>query len=146
MKKVISLLLAAIFAFSVLAVSAAAAGTGGDYQTCYMHYDIRNDNLLIVPCEGYSQYVLPGEDFKFTVEAKEGFSTAFAIVEVDGVTLKPDIHDKYIISNIDSDKTIVVYVAVQSGQSNIFSSLIVLVHNVLEWFKEIFESLMHLAG
>ncbi len=140
MKKSISLLLAVILAFSAFAVTAAA--DDGEYQTYYMNYDIRNSNLEIVPVNGYSQYVLSGEDFKFTVNAKKNFSTAFTIVEVDGTEIEPDIHGVYTISNVTSEKTISVYVAVDSGQSNLFSSLIVFVHNILEWFVNIIETIV----
>lgn len=137
MKKVLSILLAAVLAFSALAISAAAAS---EYQTYYMNYDIRNENLEIIPAEGYSRYVLPGEDFKFYVQGKEGYSTAFTIVEIDGEVVEPDIHHIYTISNINSDKTISVYVSMDVGQSNLFSSLIVFVHNILAWFKNIVDT------
>lgn len=137
MKKVISILLAAILAFSALAVSVAA----GEYQTYYMNYEIRDKKIHIVPLEGYSQYVLPGEDFKFVVAVDEGYSDTFIIVEIDAVVVEPDVHGVYTISDIAADKTITAYLSVQNNQSNLFSSLIVFVHSILAWFKNIFETL-----
>lgn len=140
MKKVISVLLAVILAFSALAVSVSAAGVGGDYKTYYMKYDIRNSTIKIVPNEGYSQYVLPGEDFKFTIQMEEGYSDTFVIVQVDMVTVKPDVHGVYTISDINADKTITAFLSTDKEQSNLFASLIVLVHDVLAWFKEIIDT------
>ena len=51
MKKVISVFLAMLLAFSAFAVCAAA----GDYQTYYMAYDVDDSTISIVPVEGYSQ-------------------------------------------------------------------------------------------
>lgn len=138
MKKVISVFLAMILAFSALAVTAAA----GDYQTYYMAYDISDSTISIVPVEGYSQYVLPGEDFKFYIEMQEGYSDTFVIVQVDGVDIDPDVHGVYTISEINSDHTIKAFVSVENDQSNLFASLIVLVHNIMAWFKNIIETIM----
>lgn len=137
MKKAVSVLLAVILSFSALAVS---AGAVQDYQTYYMQYDVRDYQLQIVPLEGYTQYVLPGEDFQFTVQANDGYSTTFVIVEVDMVRIEPDVHGVYTISDINSDHTITTYLSTQVGQSNLFASLIVLVHNILAWFKNIVET------
>lgn len=139
MKKVLSVFLALILAFSALAVSVSAAGT---YQTYYMSYDIRDSNLEIVPVEGYTQYVLPGEDFKFTVQPADGYSDTFVIAQVDTITIEPDVHGVYTISDINADKTITVFLSVENDQSNLFSSLIILVHNILEWFKNIIDSII----
>ncbi len=138
MKKVISVFLAMLLAFSTLAVCASA----GEYQTYYMAYDVDDSTIHITPIEGYSQYVLPGEDFRFTIEMDEGYSDTFVIVQVDGVTIEPDIHGVYIISDINADKTIKAFVSVEDDQSNLFASLIVLVHNIMAWFKNIIETIM----
>ncbi len=135
MKKFVSVLLTVILAFSTLAVCVSAEI--GDYQTYYMEYDIKDTKLHIVPVDGYSQYVLPGGEFKFTIETDEGYTDTFTIVEVDMVAIEPDIHDVYTISDINSDMTITVYVTTDESSSNLFSSLIVLVHNILEWFINI---------
>lgn len=139
MKKVISVFLAAIMAFSVLVISAGAAG--GEFQTYYMAYDIKDSKISIVPVEGYSQYVLPGEDFKFYIETAEGYSDTFVIVEVDAAAVEPDVHGVYTISDIGADKTITAYLSVKNDQSNLFSSLIVFVHNILAWFQNIIETI-----
>ncbi|MCD7774780.1 MAG: hypothetical protein LUH40_04270 [Clostridiales bacterium] len=139
MKKAVSVLLALILSFSVLAVCASAAT--GDYQTYYVEFDIKSSGLNIVPVDGYTQYVLPGEDFKFTVEADEGYTDTFTIVEVDMVGIEPDVHGVYTISDINADTTITVYVTMDESSSNLFSSLIVLVHNILEWFMNIINSI-----
>lgn len=138
MKKVISVFLALIMAFSALAISVSA----GDYQTYYMAYDIKDSKIHIKPIEGYSQYVLPGEDFKFVVEVDEGYSDTFVIVELDTVAMEPDVHGIYTISDIASDKTITAYLSVEDDQSNLFSSLIIFVHSILAWFKNIIDSII----
>lgn len=138
MKKLVSVLLAVVLAFSALAVSSAAVS---EYQTYYMNFT-EGENLTIVPANGYDQYVLPGEDFKFYIEVDEGYSDEFVIVEVDMVVIEPDVHGIYTVSEIDSDVEIKAYLSMEEEQSNLFSSLIILVHEILEWFKNIFESLM----
>lgn len=139
MKKVISVILAVLLSFSVLAFAAGAEG--GNYQTYYISYEIQDETISIVPLEGYNQYVLPGDDFKFVVETAENYSDVFIIVMVDMVEIEPDVHGIYTIEDIDSDHTVKAFLSVQENQSNIFSSLIVLVRNITEWFMDIINSL-----
>lgn len=142
MKKLVSILLAVVLAFSALAVSVAAAS---EYQTYYMNL-IEGENLKIIPANGYDQYVLPGEDFKFYVEVDEGYSDQFVIVEVDMVVIEPDIHGIYTVSEIDDDVEIEARLSMEQEQASLFSSLIMLVHDLMEWFKNIFESLFAFAA
>ncbi len=138
MKKLVSVLLAVVLAFSALAVSVAAVS---EYQTYYMNFT-EGENLTIVPANGYDQYVLPGDDFKFYIEVDEGYSDEFVIVEVDMIVIEPDAHGIYTVSDIDSDVEIRAYLSVEENQSNLFSSLIILVRQLMEWFMSIFNSLM----
>lgn len=142
MKKLVSILLAVVLAFSALAVSVAAAS---EYQTYYMNLT-EGENLKIIPANGYDQYVLPGEDFKFYVEVDEGYSDQFIIVEVDMVVIEPDIHGIYTVSEIDDDVEIEARLSMEQEQASLFSSLIMLVHDLMEWFKNIFESLFAFAA
>lgn len=142
MKKLVSILLAVVLAFSALAVSVAAAS---EYQTYYMNLT-EGENLKIIPANGYDQYVLPGEDFKFYVEVDEGYSDQFVIVEVDMVVIEPDIHGIYTVSEIDDDVEIEARLSMEQEQASLFSSLIMLVHDLMEWFKNIFESLFAFAA
>lgn len=144
MKKIISVLLAVLLSFSVLAVAAGAEG--GNYQTFYITYDVQDPTISIVPLEGYNQYVLPGEDFKFVVETSENYSDVFIIVMVDTVEVEPDVHGIYTIEDIDKDVTVKAFLSVKENQSNIFSSLIVLVRNITEWFMDIINSLFSFAA
>lgn len=137
MKKLVSIVLAVVLTFSCLAVSVAAAS---EYQTYYMNFT-EGENLKIVPANGYDQYVLPGEDFKFYIEVDEGYSDEFVIVEVDMVVIEPDVHGIYTVSEIDDDVEIVARLSMEQGQASMFSSLIILIHDLMEWFKNIFESL-----
>lgn len=144
MKKIISVLLAVLLSFSVLAVAAGAEG--GNFQTYYINYDVQDPTISIVPLEGYNQYVLPGEDFKFVVETSENYSDVFIIVMVDTVEVEPDVHGIYTIEDIDKDVTVKAFLSVKENQSNIFSSLIVLVRNITEWFMDIINSLFSFAA
>lgn len=144
MKKIISVLLAVLLSFSVLAVAAGAEG--GNFQTYYINYDVQDPTISIVPLEGYNQYVLPGEDFKFVVETSENYSDVFIIVMVDTVEVEPDVHGIYTIEDIDKDVTVKAFLSVKENQSNIFSSLIVLVRNITEWFMDIINSLFKFAA
>jgi hypothetical protein len=139
MKKIISVFLAMLLAFSALSVAASALG--GEYQTYYINYELADDTIKIVPVEGYNQYVLPGEDFKFTVETTEGYSDVFVIVQLDTVEIEPDVHGVYTIENVSSDHTIKAFLSIEENQSNLFASLIVFVRNIMEWFANIIESL-----
>lgn len=138
MKKAISVLLAVILSFSVLAV---AVGAEGAYQTYYMAYDVNEENIQIIPLEGYSQYVLPGESFKFTVEATEGRSDVLVIVQVDMVTIEPDIHGVYTIADVNADHTIKAFFSLEENQSNIFASLIIMLRQMFQMFVDMFNSL-----
>ena len=142
MKKIVSVLLAVVLAFSALAISAAAAG---EYQTYYMNFT-EGDNLTIVPANGYDRYVNPGEDFKFYIQVDEGYDDEFVIVEVDMVVIEPDIHGIYTVSEIDDDVEIEARLSMEQEQASLFSSLIMLVHDLMEWFKNIFESLFAFAA
>ena len=144
MKKVISVMLAILLSFSVLAFAAGAEG--GNYQTYHINYDVQDPTISIVPLEGYNQYVLPGGDFKFVVETAENYSDVFIIVMVDMVEIEPDVHGIYTIEDIESDITVKAFLSVKENQSNIFSSLIVLVRNITEWFMDIFNSLFSFMG
>ena len=139
MKKILSVVLAMLLAFSALSVAASAAG--GDYQTYYINYELADDTIKIVPVEGYNQYVLPGEDFKFRVETEEGYSDVFVIVQLDMVEIEPDVHGVYTIENIDRDHTVKAFLSIEENQSNLFASLIVFVRNIAEWFANIIETL-----
>ena len=143
MKKIISVMLAILLSFSVLAV---AAGAEGGYQTYHINYDVQDPTISIVPLEGYNQYVLPGEDFKFVVETAEDYSDVFIIVMVDMVEVEPDVHGIYTIEDIESDTTVKAFLSVKENQSNIFASLIVLVRNITEWFMNIINSLFSFMG
>lgn len=138
MKKVISVLLAVILSFSALAVAVAAEGA---YQTYYMSYEVNEENIRIIPLEGYSQYVLPGEDFKFTVEATENRSDVFVIVHVDNVNLEPDIHGVYTIEDVTSDHTIKAFFSLEENQSNIFASLIIMLRQMFQMIVDMFNQL-----
>ncbi len=138
MKKVISVLLAVILSFSALAVAVAAEGA---YQTYYMSYEVNEENIRIIPLEGYSQYVLPGEDFKFTVEATENRSDVFVLVHVDNVNLEPDIHGVYTIEDVTSDHTIKAFFSLEENQSNIFASLIIMLRQMFQMIVDMFNQL-----
>ncbi len=142
MKKIISLVLVFILTFSALAVSAAAAS---EYETHYITFNA-GENLKIVPANGYSQYVTPGDDFKFYVEVDEGYSDNFVIVEINMVVTEPDTHGIYTISEVRDDMTVKAYLSVEEESSNLFSSLILLVRGLLEWIKNAFESLFSFAA
>ena len=139
MKKILSVVLAMLLAFSVLTVAASAEG--GEYQTYYINYELADDTIKIVPVEGYNQYVLPGEDFKFRVETEEGYSDVFVIVQLDMAEIEPDVHGIYTIENVTSDHTVKAFLSVEENQSNLFASLIVFVRNIAEWFANIIESI-----
>ncbi len=142
MKKTIAAALAVILAFSAFGtiVFAEETTTEADtttfpyYETYYMEFVVKDEGLKIVPLDGYTQYVRPHEDFKFTVEAESGYSTQFTLVEIDGEIVKPDVHGVYTIEDVTGPHTIVAEVSVDSDKSNLFSSLIVFVHDILEWF------------
>ncbi|MBQ7961015.1 MAG: hypothetical protein IJ289_00330 [Clostridia bacterium] len=138
MKKIISVLLAVILSFSALAVAVAAEGA---YQTYYMSYEVNEENIRIIPLEGYSQYVLPGEDFKFTVEATENRSDVFVLVHVDNVNLEPDIHGVYTIEDVTSDHTIKAFFSLEENQSNIFASLIIMLRQMFQMIVDMFNQL-----
>lgn len=138
MKKVISVLLAVILAFSVLAV---AVGAEGEFQTYYMNYEVNEENITIAPIEGYSRYVLPGGEFKFTVTATEDRSDTFVIVQVDNVTIEPDVHGIYTISDVTSDHTIKAFFSLDENQSNIFASLIIMLRQMVQMIVDMFDQL-----
>lgn len=150
MKKIISVLLVMLLAFSSLAVCVSAAS---EYQTYYITYEINDEkgllgetNLEIVPLAGYNNYVLAGEEFKFVIETSEDFSDTFIIVHVNNVKLEPDIHGVYTISDIHADQTVRVSFALEEEQSNLFASLIVFVRSLFESILNAFRQLFNIAA
>lgn len=150
MKKIISVSLAIIIALSSLAVFAFAAS---EYQTYYITYEISDEkgllgetNVEIVPLAGYNNYVLGGEDFKFTVETSEDYSDSFIIVHANTLKLEPDIHGVYTISEIREDQTIRVSFSLEEEQSNMFASLIVFVRSLFEMIVNMFNQLFSFAA
>ena len=146
MKKIIiSVILAMILTFSAFAVCAYAADS--EYQTYYINYDISDEkNIKIVPLAGYERYVLPGDDFKFTVEVADGYSDTFVIVQLDMANIEPDIHGVYTISDINSDHMVKVFFNLEEEQSNMFASIIVLVRSLFQMFIDMFTSLFSFAA
>lgn len=145
MKKIISVLLAMILAFSVFAVCAYAIDS--EYQTYYIDFDISDEkNIQIVPLEGYTRYVLPGEDFKFTIETSDNYSDTFIIVQLDMANIEPDIHGVYTISDINSDHMVKVFFSLEEEQSNMFASLIVFVRSLFQMIIDMFNSLFSIAA
>ena len=106
-----------------------------------MSYEVNEENIRIIPLEGYSQYVLPGEDFKFTVEATENRSDVFVLVHVDNVNLEPDIHGVYTIEDVTSDHTIKAFFSLEENQSNIFASLIIMLRQMFQMIVDMFNQL-----
>lgn len=143
MKKIVSVILAVVLAFSALAISVAAEG--GEYQTYYVNLDAA-DFIQIVPAQGYDQYVNPGDDFKFYIEVSPNYSDTFVIVEINSIVTEPDVHGVYTISDVQADCEVRAYFALEEGQSNLFSSLIVFVHQILEWFMNIFNSIFSIGA
>lgn len=138
MKKFVSVFLAMLLAFSALAVSVAAAS---EYQTYYVENITEDENITIVPANGYDWYVMPGDDFKFYVEVPEGYSDVFVIVEVDMVVVEPDVHGIYTIPEVEEDVTVKAYLSMEEEQSNLFASLIVFIRSIMEWFLNLFNGL-----
>lgn len=145
MKKIISVILAMILTFSAFAVCAYAIDS--EYQTYYIDYEISDEkNIQIVPLAGYERYVLPGEDFKFTVETSDSYSDTFIIVQLDLANIEPDIHGVYTISDINSDHTVKVFFSMEEEQSNMFASIIVLVRSLFQMFIDMINSLFSFAA
>lgn len=138
MKKIVSVFLAVLLAFSALAVSVAA---GSEYQTFYVQDITEDSTVTIVPANGYDWYVMPGDEFKFYIEVAEGYSDVFVIVEVDTVVVKPDIHGIYTIPDMNKDVTVKAYLSMEESQSNLFASLIVFIRSIFEWFLNLFSGL-----
>ncbi len=138
MKKVISILLSVILAFSALSVVAFAEG---DNQTYYISYEVNEENISIIPVEGCSQYVLPGENFRFRVEATDGRSDTFVIVQVDNVTIEPDVHGIYTIEEVYEEHTVKAFFSLDDGQANIFASLIVMLRELFQQLIDMLDAL-----
>ena len=144
MKKVISVLLAMILAFSALAVFAYA---DSEYQTYHITFELADEeNIKIVPVEGYHEYVLAGGEYKFTIKTSEGYSDTFLIVQLDLADIDPDAHGVYTISNIRADHTVKVFFSLEEEQSNMFASLIVFVRSLFQMFIDLFNSLFTLTA
>ncbi len=138
MKKVISVLLAVILAFSALSVAVFAQG---DNQTYYITYEVNEENIQIVPVDGYNQYVRPGDDFKFRVKVTDGRSDVLVIVQVDMVTIEPDVHGIYTIEEIYEEHTVKAFFSLEEGQANIFASLIVMLRQLFQQLVDMLDAL-----
>lgn len=145
MKKIISVFLAMILAFSAFAVCAYAVDS--EYQTYHITFDISDErNIKVVPVEDSKDYVLAGEDYKFTIETSEGYSDTFIIVQLDMANIEPDIHGVYTISDIHSDHNVKIFFSLEEEQSNMFASIIVFVRSLFQMFIDMITSLFSFAG
>ena len=144
MKKVLSVFLAMMLAFSAFAVVACA---DSEYQTYHIAFNLSDEeNIKIVPVKGYNEYVLAGGEFKFTIDVADDYSDTFLIVQVDGTNLDPDAHGVYTISDINADHTVKVFFSLEENQSNMFASLIVFVRGIMQMFIDLFTSLFAFAA
>ena len=147
MKKILSVVLAAIMAFSCLSIVVFAAEGSGFTQS----YSVTvapdcQDKLAITSTTGVN-YVIEGESFSFTVEAVNGYvfdqTTVIKIANTNyyvdvmtntendyGYILEPDAEGVYTIENITED----MYVYVANLDKKSFATLKDFLMNMMNFF------------
>ncbi len=149
MKKVISVLLAAIIAFSCLALTVSAADEG--FTKSY-NVNVAPDcaeKLAITSLSG-TNYVVAGGSFQFTVEAINGHTfdqttvikvanthyEADVVLGVEseyGYIVEPDKNGVYTIAEVNED----LYIYVANLEKTSFSSLKDFLLNMFQFFRDL---------
>ncbi|MBR5427431.1 MAG: hypothetical protein IK118_03715 [Clostridia bacterium] len=152
MKKVISILLALVLLAVPLAVCAAAEDDDTPDKVCCITPPGESYMFTLEPVEGYEYYVKEGDDFQFTVKAKEGYSLEFAVVYyyatnvLEGVAdddilqtpLEPDADGVYTIDRVTTDLTIVVSQVTEARQASLFANIRYIIHLILAVLGRLF--------
>ncbi|MBQ6165138.1 MAG: hypothetical protein IJK23_11745 [Clostridia bacterium] len=152
MKKVISILLALVLLAVPLAVYAAAEDDDTPDKVCCITPPGESYMFTLEPVEGYEYYVKEGDDFQFTVKAKEGYSLEFAVVYyyatnvLEGVAdddilqtpLEPDADGVYTIDRVTTDLTIVVSQVTEARQASLFANIRYIIHLILAVLGRLF--------
>ncbi len=138
-RKAMAVLLAAL----LLSATAMSAFAINDTEQTY-HIICREDSehIHIIPIdqqdnETDTYYVHADDIFEFWVKVDEGYSDKHVIVEINGAMTEPDVHNVYRISDIRADQTVTAYFEMTKPASNMMSSLMILLHNIAEWFKNL---------
>lgn len=138
-KKAMAVLLAALL-LSVTAMSAFAINE--DEQVWHVICREDSEHIHIIPInqqdeETDTYYVHTGDTFEFWVKVDEGYSDKHVIVEINGDIAEPNVHNVYTIDDIGADYTVQAYFEMSNASSNMMSSLMILLHNIAEWFKNL---------
>lgn len=152
MKKIISVFLAMVICLMPLSICAFAADDDQPYEVCYVTLPESNA-YTVTPCAGYSQYVVKGSDFKFTVKANSGYSLSMAMVyyfPTDNTSTSTsdegyfqqvgrfDSNEVYVIDVVNDNITIAVDQVLQTGQANGFRILMEFIHRIFEMIGKLF--------
>lgn len=152
MKKVISVFLALVICLLPMSVCAFAADDDTPADVCYITLP-ESYMYTVTPCEGYSQYVTKGSDFKFTVKANKGYSLSMAMVYyyptdiANGSANDEGYYQQanrfanqeiYVIDVVNDNLTIEIDQVMQSGQANGFRILMEFIHRIFEMIGKLF--------
>ncbi|MBR1811262.1 MAG: hypothetical protein IJ766_06405 [Clostridia bacterium] len=147
MKKAISLILALVlFAMPVAVASAADNDQPADVYKVTVIQETKE--YVLEPLDGYEYYVADGNEFKFTISAKNRYSDEFIVVYYYPTNLyrdndtyqTPVIADTdgvYTISDIHADITIDIYGTVKEKSEGPFSFVRNLIQMIISFFKNI---------
>lgn len=137
-KKAMAVLLAAL----LLGVTAFSAFAANDEQTWHIICREDSEHIHIIPIDTEDEetdtyYVHTGETFEFWVKVDDGYSDKHVIVEINGDIAEPNIHNVYHIGDIAADYTVFAYFEMSDASSNMMSSLMILLKNLMGWFKNL---------
>lgn len=137
-KSVCAVLLSAL----LLVFTAAPAFALSDEQVYHIVCITDSEHVHVVPIniqdeETNNYFVHEDETFEFWVKVDEGYSDKHIIVEIDGNIADPNVHNVYKIDHIAADHEVKVYFDMDDSSSNMMSSLMILLHNIIEWFQKV---------
>ncbi len=154
MKRNISILLVVSLLFCSLSLFVAA---DAPTQLCYVKLPAENDMFICEPLEGYDVFVPRGENFRFYIQGKDGYSVKSATVSVDGMIFYetddveeyfPGYYDirVFTIENIVKETEVKVTTVFEVEKAGLFDWLITFVTKLVQWFTDIFGNGFNIGG
>ena len=133
---------AVLLAALMLALTAVPVFALSDEQVYHVVCETDSNYIHVVPINPADEetdvfFVKEGETFEFWIKVDEGYSDTHVIVEIDGDIATPNVHNVYSIGDIAKDHNVHAYFEMSDQSSNMMSSLMILLHSIFGWFRQI---------
>jgi|LSQX01.2.fsa_nt_gb hypothetical protein len=148
MKKIISVLLAVIILAMPFTLTASAEGIDDPLTPVhYVQLPEKTEQFEVVPLDGYSQYVVHGEEFVFRVIPAPGYSVQMLQVSYydtehgkhTSVSIEPmKAPDTFTIETVTTNITVSCNLVMENSRASLFRALVEFIRQILELFSRIF--------